>query len=88
MFGTIKTGILLMAVVAMLCAASPAQAESRDAGMGRVLAQQGNQALQLIRLELKATIRALAPRLPQRPGSKILALAPVNGVGAKVHCAE
>lgn len=56
----LKSAALLLA----LTLAPAAQAESRDTGVGLLIAAQGNQALVLIREEAKAAVRALKPQLP------------------------
>jgi hypothetical protein len=40
---------------------------SRDTGVGKVIAAQGNAALQLIRQEMNAAVRAARPVMPARP---------------------
>ncbi len=84
--------VLAISLVLVAFAAPVAQAQSRDTGVGRIIAAQGNQALQRIKAELRETIKLLAPTLPSTPAaknaSKPVALAPVNGAAAAVRCAE
>lgn len=81
-FGSLLAAALLLAV------AGTAQAAPRDTGMGKILAEQGNQALRLIKAELRQTFKTLTPVLPARPGAKPVAFAPVMGVTSAVRCAE
>ena len=63
----IKAAALALAV--MLAPAAQAagghEAPSRDTGVGKEIAAQGNRALQTIRAELKAAVKAMQPTLPK-----------------------
>lgn len=59
------------ALVLALALAPAAQAESRDTGVGLLIAAQGNQALEQIREEVRAAVRQLKPVLPARPARPV-----------------
>jgi hypothetical protein len=53
-----------LVLTVLLAPAAQAQAPSRDTGVGKDIAAQGNRALQMIRAELKAAVTAVRPALP------------------------
>lgn len=53
------------ALVLSLALSTAAQAQSRDTGVSWLIAQQGNQALQPIRAELKQALEGRKPVLPK-----------------------
>ena len=86
-----------LAAVAMLCAfaAAPAQAgspaPSRDTGVGKQIAAQGNAALVLIRAELKAALMKAKPAMPAAPRARPVSLTVPGAAGslaATAPCAE
>jgi hypothetical protein len=60
----VKAAALVLAVLLAPAAQAQQQAPSRDTGVGKEIAAQGNRALQLIRAELKAAVTAMRPALP------------------------
>jgi hypothetical protein len=85
--------VLAISVAFAVLTAPAAQAETRDTGVGRVIAAQGNQALQMIKAELRAALKAHIPALPSepaiaKPAARRVVLTPVNGAAAAVRCAE
>lgn len=76
------------AAVLALSLSPVAQAESRDTGIGRVIAAQGNQALVAIRAELKDAVRQWIPALPVQPAPAKVRLAGAASAPAAVRCAS
>lgn len=61
----LKAAALTLALVLAPAAHAGSDTISRDTGVGKQIAAQGNHALQLIRAELKAAVRAaMQPKLP------------------------
>ena len=95
---TFKTHqILKAATLALAFALAPvahAQTDmlSRDTGVGKQIAAQGNLALQQIKADIKAAARALKPRLPAAPRTRVVKMSQPAGAtlasGAAVRCAE
>lgn len=85
----LKASILALAL-ALAPAAQAADAPSRNTGVGKEIAAQGNQALAAIKAELKAALGVAKPALPAKgrvvkmsqPGGAVVAL------GSAVRCAE
>ncbi len=71
--------------------AAPAQAQQRDLGAGRLIAAQGNQALQMIKAELKNAIKGWVPAQPVKPAAvrtvRAERLAGASGPAVAVRCA-
>jgi hypothetical protein len=55
----------LGALALSLALSSAAQAQSRDTGVGQLIAQQGNEALHAIRAELQQALKGRKPVLPK-----------------------
>ena len=93
---TSKASFAAIVLLGSLALAPAAQAEDRNSAVGAAIAAQGNDALTLIRAELKAAVLSLKPVLPrQRPHAmKVSAPAGKSGGGATivaaatVRCAE
>lgn len=79
---TLKLSMVATAISLSLLAAPAAQAGvSRDTGVGRVIAAQGNAALRVIRMEMKgAALAAMKPVLPAAHSTKVSV--PAAGAGA------
>jgi hypothetical protein len=81
------------ALVLALALAPAAQATepSRDTGVGKVIAAQGNQALRAIRDEAVARVKAVMPRLPA-PAARVVKMSQPAGStiaqGATVACEQ
>lgn len=88
MFAKSRQAVLCMVLALAAIAAPAAQAESRDSGVSRIIAMQGNQALQQIKAEFRQAFKVRAPVLPARPAGRTVVLTPVNGVAAAVRCSE
>jgi hypothetical protein len=85
---TLKAAALALAVLAPT--AHAAGEPGRDTGVGKVIAAQGNLALQLIRADAAAAVRAAVPRLPAAPEA-VRASQPAGATvatGTAVQCAE
>ena len=61
---SLRAAALLLALALAPAAQAESSAVSRHTGVGQQIAAQGNQALQLIRAEVKAAVRAWQPKLP------------------------
>lgn len=93
-----KASFAAIVLLGSLALAPAAQAQSRDSGIGPVIAAQGNQALGLIRAELKAAVQALQSAALPRPylrarANRVSAPAGTSGgativAAATVRCAE
>lgn len=62
----LQTAALVLAVV-LAPAAMAQEAPSRDTGVGKEIAAQGNRALELIKAEALAAVKAVLPALPAAP---------------------
>jgi hypothetical protein len=94
---TLKLSMIAAAISLSTLAAPMAQAGqmaghiSRDTGVGRMIAAQGNAALRLIRAELKAEWLAQKPALPASVHATKVAVVPAGGAGpasASARCAK
>jgi hypothetical protein len=92
---TLKLSMVAAAISLSTLAAPVAQAGqmhvSRDTGVGRLIAAQGNAALRLIRAELKAEWLAQKPALPASVHATKVAVIPAGGAGpasASARCAK
>ena len=95
----IRNSVLMAALSLSLATAPSVQAQARDAGrdtgISAVIAAQGNQALQVIKAELKLAIQSLKPVKSQvrtiRPAALKTKQASANGAGmgavAAARCA-
>lgn len=78
-----------LAVAVFVAPAIQAQeAPSRDTGVGKEIAAQGNRALATIRAEVKAAVRAMRPALPAAPRVVKMSLPSGSTIaaGAAVRC--
>jgi hypothetical protein len=84
----LKAAALLIALALAPAAQAESNAVSRDTGVGQHIAAQGNQAIQAIRAEFKATARALMPKLPS--AARVVKISQPAGAtvaaGAGVRC--
>lgn len=88
-----KPTVLKAAALALALAAAPsafaAETMSRDTGVGKEIAAQGNQALAAIKAELKARILGARPVAPKPRVVKMSQPAGATvATGATVRCAE
>lgn len=85
-----KVGVA--AIVTLMLAAAPAQAQVRgDALLGAAIAAQGNQALQVIRAEVRDVLRSWTPQVEApRPAATPVVRHQAGAVGpaAMARCAE
>lgn len=93
---TLKLSMVAAAISLSTLAAPVAQAGqsgyvSRDTGVGRLIADQGNAAMRMIRAELMAELMALKPVLPAPAHATKVGTVPAGGAGpgsANVRCAK
>lgn len=76
------------ALAAALALAPAVHAESRDTGVGLDIAAQGNQALALIRADVRQAVKSLKPVLPARPVRAQLAYGSAPSVAATQRSAK
>jgi hypothetical protein len=85
----LKAAALALAL-ALAPAANAQEAPSRDTGVGKAIAAQGNQALREIRADLMARVLALKPKLPKAP--RVVKMSQPAGAtiatGAGVRCSK
>lgn len=65
-YPALQAAALTLSIV-LAPAAAGQDAPSRDTGVGKEIAAQGNRALQLIKAEARAAVKALLPVLPAAP---------------------
>ena len=90
---TLLNSLVMSALVFGLCVTRTVQAQSRDTGVSVAIAQQGNQALQLIKSELTLAIQLFKPKpnAPRTSTNRIKqasAGGPATGLAANARCAE
>jgi len=80
----------LVLSIALAPAALAQDAPSRDTGVGKEIAAQGNRALELIKAEARAAVKALLPQLPAAP--RVVKMSQPAGAtvaaGATVRCEQ
>jgi len=88
----LKAAALALTLALAPTAHAQTGAPSRDTGVGKEIAAQGNLALQQIRADIKAAVRALKPKLPAAPRPRVVKMSqPAGSIvasGAAVRCAE
>lgn len=72
------------ALVLALALAPAAHAQSRDTGVGLLIAAQGNQALEQIREEAREAVRQFKPTLPARSASPVAVATSSHGAARSV----